>query len=126
MQHLITILDRMTFYKAEGEGSFEDIFSQKVRHLRRGSTVILIMSATNFSLPRLRPTLRYLVISRIKIIVVLIDDRSFLKIWEEQERLHVKAPSMAELKQLLVAEGCTVYTLAKRDKIEQRLGVPNA
>jgi len=126
MQHLITILDRMTFYKAEGEGSFEDIFSQKVRHLRRGSTVILIMSATNFSLPRLRPTLRYLVISRIKIIVVLIDDRSFLKIWEEQERLHVNAPSMAELKQLLVAEGCTVYTLAKRDKIEQRLGVPNA
>ncbi len=126
MQHLITILDRMTFYKAEGEGSFEDIFSQKVRHLRRGSTVILIVSATNFSLARLRPTLRYLVISRIKIIVVLIDDRSFLKIWEEQERLHMKAPSLAELKQLLVAEGCTVYTLAKRDKIEQRLGVPNA
>ncbi len=126
MQHLITILDRMTLYKAEGEGSLEEIFSQKVRHLRRGSTVILIMSATNFSLPKLRPTLRYLVISRIKIIVVLIDDRSFLKIWEEQERLHVKAPSLAELKQLLVAEGCTVYTLAKRDKIEQRLGVPNA
>ncbi len=126
MQHLITILDRMTLYKAEGEGSLEEIFSQKVRHLRRGSTVILIMSATNFSPPRLRPTLRYLVISRIKIIVVLIDDRSFLKIWEEQERLHMKAPSMAELKQLLVAEGCMVYTLAKRDKIEQRLGVPNA
>jgi uncharacterized protein (DUF58 family) len=125
MQHLISILDRMTFYKAEGEGSFEEIFGQKVRHLRRGSTVILIMSATNFSLSRLRPTLRYLVISRIKIIVVLIDDRSFIKIWEEQEHLHASAPSLGELKRLLVAEGCTVYTLAKRDKIEQRLGLPN-
>lgn len=126
LQHLITILDRMTFYKAEGEGSFEEIFSQKVRHLRRGSTVILIMSATNFSVPRLCPTLRYLVVARIKIIVVLIDDRSFLKIWEEQEDLHVKAPSLAELKRLLVAEGCTVYSVAKNDEIEQRLGVPNA
>jgi uncharacterized protein (DUF58 family) len=123
-QHLINILDRMTFFKAEGDRDFAEEFSRRVRFLRSGSSVILLVSATAFALEQMRPAIRYLHGENIKIIVVMVDDRSFVKLWKEQEKQHALALPFDELKRVLWNEGCTVYTIASKEPIEQRLGVP--
>jgi uncharacterized protein (DUF58 family) len=123
-QHLINILDRMTFFRAEGEGNFAAQFARLVHVLRPGSTAVLFVSASPFDLDAIRPAIRHLVFERIKVIIVLIDDRSFLKLWKEQEALHARALPLDELTRALWNEGCTVYTIASKERIEQRLGVP--
>jgi uncharacterized protein (DUF58 family) len=123
-QHLVNILDRMTFFRAEGESDFAAEFARLVRFLRPGSTVILFASATPFDLDKMRPAIRHLLFENIKTVVVLIDDRSFLKLWKEQEALHTRALPLNELTRALWNEGCTVYTIANKEHIDQRLGVP--
>lgn len=121
INHIINILDRLTFFKAKGEGSFEEQFTKSSALCKHGSTVVLIAAATNFTHSNIKDTLRKLIGRNIYVIVILINDRTFIKIWKEQEVTHSKAAPIEEIAKLLILEGCAVYIIGKDDELDKKL-----
>lgn len=119
--HLLTVLDHMTVYRAGGDHDFAEEVRRRIALLARGGTVVWIVSATNFNLERCRPLVEQLAADGTRIIVILIDDRSFLKIYLEQEAMHLEAPQLrttvVELKRL----GCRVVTAGSGDDLRVRM-----
>ncbi len=123
-QHLIMLLDRLTFLRARGEGSFEDALALYAPLLKYGSTAILIADATNIHPQRLSPILRQMTRRHIRVIVILIDDRSFIKVWKDQDFHRRHALPLGVLKRNLFEEGCGLFVIAKDDDISMKLQVP--
>lgn len=119
--HLITILDKLTFYRIGTVGSFEDEFIEKVGYVKRGSTVVLVTCSSNFNLEKILPTLRKLITNRIRVICVIINDRTFIKVWKRQDDLQRDAMPIDELERVLKENGCVVYVLKKNDGIGMEL-----
>jgi hypothetical protein len=67
------------------------------------------------------PILRQCKVRHIHPIVVLIDDKTFLKLRREQEDRQARALPVDEMYVALRREGCDVYIIVNRDKIEQKL-----
>lgn len=120
-QHLITLLDRFTFLRPKGEGMLEDDIAPCLPLLKSGSTVILIVSATNVHEELLLPLLRQLTDKGIKISIILIDDRSFIKVYQDQEEQRKKALPLLILEDMLLRESCALFLLSKGDDIAARL-----
>jgi uncharacterized protein (DUF58 family) len=119
--HLLTVLDRMTLYRASGEHDFADEVRRRIALLPRGGTVVWIVSATNFDLDRCRPLVERLIADPMKVIAILIDDRSFLKLFSEQEVLHVRRPPLRAIVDELKRLGCRVVTAASGDDLRVRM-----
>lgn len=120
-QHLIALLDRFTFLRPKGERMLEDDIAPCLPLLKSGSTVILIVSATNVHPELLLPLLRQLTDKSIKISVILVDDRSFIKVYQDQEEQRKKALPLFILEDILLRESCTLFLLSKGDDIAARL-----
>ena len=119
--HLLTVLDRMTLYRASGEHDFADEVRRRIALLPRGGTVVWIVSATNFDLDRCRPLVERLIADPMKVIAILIDDRSFLKLFSEQEVLHARRPPLRAIVDELKRLGCRVVTAASGDDLRVRM-----
>jgi len=119
--HLLTVLDRMTLYRASGEHDFADEVRRRIALLPRGGTVVWIVSATNFNLERCRPLIERLIADSMKVIAILIDDRSFLKLFSEQEVLHARRPPLRTTADELKRLGCRVVTAASGDDLRVRM-----
>lgn len=119
--HLLTALDHMTVYRATGEHDFADEVRRRIALLTPGSTVVWIVSATNFDLGRCRPLVEQLLGDQMRVIVVLIDDRSFLKLYLEQETMHLEAPQLATTAAELKRFGCRVVTAGSSDDLRVRM-----
>ncbi len=119
--HLLTILDHLTFMKAGGKGDFVREVQDRVSEITRGSTAVLIACASSISREQSSLLLKTFMIRRIRPIVVLIDEETFLKIYREQYRLHVRSLPIHELVEELKSLGCDVYILGNREKVEQKL-----
>jgi uncharacterized protein (DUF58 family) len=119
--HLLTVLDRMTLYRASGRHDFADEVGQRVALLPRGGTVVWIVSSTNFDLARCRPLIERFIADRMKMVVILIDDRSFLKLFSEQEVMHIAAPQLRAMVQELKRLGCRTVTAASGDDLRVRM-----
>jgi len=119
--HLLTVLDRMTLYRASGKHDFVHEVSKRIALLPRGGTVVWIVSATNFDLDRCRPLIERLIADRMKMIVILIDDRSFLKLFLEQEKMHIAAPQLPTIVRELKRLGCRTVTAASGDDLRLRM-----
>lgn len=119
--HLLTVLDRMTLYRALGEPDFTAEIRARIALLSPGGTVVLAATATNFDLERIRAIVERMIDDRMRVIVILVDDRSFLKLYLEQESTHLEAPhlrtSVSELKRM----GCRVITAASGDDLRVRM-----
>ncbi|MBI1293064.1 DUF58 domain-containing protein [bacterium] len=111
--HLLTLLDRLAFLKAEGESGFAAVFRDLSAVLPRGGTTVAIMSATTVSFDELSATVDSLLARRILPIFVLIDDRGFIKLFAEQEMAHVKARSLDETARLLRVMGARVHLIRR-------------
>lgn len=120
-QHLLTILDQLTFLEAGGEGSYIEEVVKHLYRLRRGSTAIFIFCVSSVQLEQFVPILRRCTIKNIHPVTVIIDDKSFIKFWREQERRHASSMSVPEMVSSLLKEGCDVYAVANRDDIKQKL-----
>ncbi|MBN1901478.1 DUF58 domain-containing protein [Candidatus Sumerlaeota bacterium] len=120
-QQLITLLDRFTFLRPKGEGMLEDDIASRLPLLKSGSTVILIVSSTNVHPETLLPLLRQMVDKNIRISIILVDDRTFIKIYKDQEVQHKKALPLFILEDILLRESCSLYFLSKGDDIAGRL-----
>jgi uncharacterized protein (DUF58 family) len=123
-QHLITILDRLTLLRPRGDGHFEDEMEEVMPHLKSGSTAILIAAASNIHTEKISPIIRQLMNRRIKIMIILVDDRSFIKFWKDQEEHMKRATPIAELKEVLSREGCSLFLVAKGDDVALKLQMP--
>lgn len=125
MPHLLTILDQLTFIQAGGEGSFTQEVKKHIHKVRRGSTAILLACASSILPEEILPILRQFAVRNVRTILVLIDDKTFIKLWQEQEQRHLLTPPAGELVSLLRQEGCDVYLIACREKLEQKLITPS-
>jgi uncharacterized protein (DUF58 family) len=120
-QHLITLLDRFTFLRPKGERMLEDDLAPCLPLLKAGSTAILFVSAANVHPEHLLPLLRQLTDKNIKISIVLVDDRTFLKVYYDQEEQRKKALPLFILEDILLRESCSLFLLSKGDDIAERL-----
>jgi len=118
MQHLLTILDRLTFLRVEGNRLFAEELAALRPFFRRGSTVVLVFSATTLDLEHLAPLLENLLEERIKVIVALIDDRTFPKLYREQEQTHLAAAKIEEAVTHLRLLGARVHVLRRHPRPE--------
>lgn len=126
-EQMTAILDLLAVVRAEGGGSFAAGFEQRVLPtLRRGATLVLVVSAAAFEAGRMVPLLRALALDGVKPVAVVLDDRSFLALFREQERLHREAPDLADLVGQLRAVGVEVYSVAAREEVRRRLEVPTS
>ncbi len=121
MPHLLTVLDRMTLYRASGDHTFSDEVGRRIALLPPGGTVAWVVAATNFNLERCRPLIESLIGDRMKLLAVLIDDRSFLKLFFEQEMMHLEAPQLREIAAELKRLGCRVITAASGEDLRVRM-----
>ena len=94
---------------------------RRLGRIRRGATAVFIVTATRVDPEGMESLLRHLWLEGRKTIVVLIDDRTFLKIWGEQDRQQTEALPLRDLAQRFALVGAQVYRIAKDDDPRQRL-----
>lgn len=119
MRHLLTVLDRLTFLRPEGERAFAEEVARLRPTFRRGSTVVLVFSATTLQLDVLAPLLENLAWEQIKVVVALIDDRTFIKLYREQERTHRDAARLEEAVTRLRLLGVRAHVLRRDPRPEE-------
>ncbi|MCX7013663.1 MAG: DUF58 domain-containing protein [Candidatus Sumerlaeota bacterium] len=115
------ILDGLTLARVGGEGRFHEEAVRRLGRIRRGATAVFIVTATRVDPEGMESLLRHLWLEGRKTIVVLVDDRTFLKIWGEQERQQTEAPALRDLARRFALVGARVYRIAKDDDPRQRL-----
>lgn len=121
MSHLLSLLDRLTFLKAEGDSGFLAVAADLAGFLPRGSTAVLIQGATTIDSDAARRLVGRLAVRRILPIFVVIDDRAFIKIFREQEDSHAQALPLEETVTLLQLAGARVHLVGKDRSMEQAL-----
>lgn len=119
--HLLTILDRLAFAKPQGDSGFAAVVGDFSRMLRRGSTAVLIVGATTVDLDTFIPPLSLMLDRHVLPIVVLIDDRAFIKIYREQEDRHHSALPLDDVAQRLTLLGARVHVIRRAKSMEQAL-----
>ncbi|MBN1475783.1 DUF58 domain-containing protein [Candidatus Sumerlaeota bacterium] len=119
--HLHTLLDELTLVRADGEGTYAGAFGQVLPTLRRGATLVPVLSAAAFDVRAMEPTLRALALDGVKIVAVVIDDRSFPALYPSQFDLHREAADLGEVLRRLRSLGASVFTIAGQEDVHQRL-----
>jgi uncharacterized protein (DUF58 family) len=112
-RHLLMVLDSLALLKVEGESRFHGALLEHSTNLRRGSTVVVLQSATTVDVAAVQQILQRLAHRRIHVQFVLVDDREFVKLYREQEDRHFKAPSIAVISASLLELGAEVSIIRK-------------
>lgn len=112
-RHLLMVLDALALLKADGESRFDAAVADHVGTLAPGGTLVMIRSATTINLEHVRYLIALARWRRLLPLVVLVDDRAFIKLFHEQESRHVKAASVVELVRQLALEGARVHVVTK-------------
>jgi uncharacterized protein (DUF58 family) len=119
--HLLSILDRLALLKAQGDSAFPVRVADLVPTLQRGSTAVLIMGATTVDVDQFAPLISLMIDRRILPVIVLIDDRGFIKIFREQEDRHYKAQPLEAVVSQLTLAGARVHVVRRAKSMEQAL-----
>lgn len=123
-RHLTSILDLLTLLRADGRGDAVDDFERVVPTLRRGATLVMIISAAAFDADRMIPQVQSLTLEGVRVVAVVIDDRSLMKISKDQEVLHREALDLDDVLLQLREAGALLFTTAAREEIRERLETP--
>ncbi len=117
--HLMTILDALAKLSASGETPIEDALLQTVPLANGGSTLVIIFNSVNLDLVKYINALTILRAKGVRIIAVLIDDNTFLDLWEGTERKKVDATFIPDILKLLMTQGVTAYLARRGDDLSQ-------
>ncbi|MBX3729624.1 MAG: DUF58 domain-containing protein [Candidatus Sumerlaeia bacterium] len=120
-RHLLMLLDHLALLKPRGEVAFLDEVRRYVPHLTPGGTVILVVSASTVDPQALLPTIAAMRWRRLLPIVVLIDDRAFIKLYEEQEMRHIEAMGLEDLARTFILQGARVHIVTRARSQRQAL-----
>ncbi len=116
-RHLQYLMEWLALRMPRGKGDLAGVLNQHLSLLRRGSTLVCILSSTNTQLATLVPVLHALRRKQVLVVAVIVEDRSYLKLREEQCALfELSAPTDALVRTLRDA-GAKVYLLARGDDI---------
>ena len=121
--HLYHILKQMALWKPQGETDFIEQANRQFYQVRPGSTMVWIVSVSVFDPNWLEQTLPRFLLDGVKIILILIDDRTFLKIYGEQDTFHHHGFQTEELIERFKNLGCTVYTMGREDDLVHQLSM---
>ncbi len=123
-EQVTSVLDLLTLVRPDGTSDYAEGFERMIPTLRRGATLVLIVAAAAFDWPRMEPRLRSLIQDDVRLVAVIVDDRSFLPIFREQDRLLREAPDFESLPLHLREIGARVFTVALREDVRRRLQTP--
>lgn len=121
--HLLQILDWLALLRTEGSGSFEEVLAAEARSVRRGATAVLVLSSVHMKLAELVGAVRGFQFYGVRVIAVVIEDRSFFKLRTEQEHAFANAPAQDRIIATLRAAGCTVYTVVNQEDLVEALTI---
>jgi hypothetical protein len=96
---------------------------EDARTAARGSTAVLVMSSVHVDPGRAEEAVRLLALRRVRAIAVIVDDRSFVKLRQEQERAFQQAPPLYSLVARLKDAGCTTHTVHSRQDIARQMRI---
>lgn len=113
--HLLMILDRLSFAKAEHDSHFQDNLILQIPYLRRGGTAVLIQSITTIEHESMDQIVGAMQLRQIMPIMIGVDDRAFIKLYREQEEKHGTALSVEDMIKELVVRGLRMHVVS-RDK----------
>ena len=119
--HLLALLDRLAFVKPMGDSGFAAVVRDLAKGLPRGSTAVLVMGATTIDFDALAPGIALLIDRRILPVVVAIDDRAFIKIFQEQEERHYRALPLEDIVNLLRLMGARVHVVRRAKSMGEAL-----
>jgi len=122
--HLARILHELAHVRADGETPFARVLRETAPLLDPGATAVPIFTSLDVDLAEYADILALYRAHRVRVVAVLIDDGTFLKLYEEQEAREREAPTVPAAVAALLAEGATVYTVARQDDISTRLDLP--
>lgn len=117
--HLMTILDELAKLSASGETPLEDVLLQAVPILNGGSTLVIIFNSVRLDLVKYVNAITILRAKGVQILAVLIDDNTFLDLWEGADRKKVDATFIPDVLKLLMAQGVTAYLVRRGDELPQ-------
>ncbi len=121
VSHLLAILDRLAFVKPEGDTAFVQTVTDMAREIPRGSTAVLLMGATTIDLDPTAVLIQHFIDRRILPVMILIDDRAFIKIFREQEDRHFEALSLDEIATKLKMMGAQVHVVGRASSMTEAL-----
>jgi uncharacterized protein (DUF58 family) len=119
--HLLTLLDRLAFVRADGDRSLGAELIPMVPTLPRGSTLVALQSATAVRVEEWMQGLAIASARRIRVILVLVDDRGFLKLFREQEIQHFRSAPLEEVSEVLRLQGAVVRIIRRGKNVPQAL-----
>ncbi len=119
--HLLTILDRLAVLRPAGPSAFPVVAGDLTPHLRPGSTAVMIQGATTVNMEETERLTNHLLSRAIKPVFVLVDDRSFIKLFRDQEERHAEALTLDEIMRHLQLMGARVHVLERGGDIGRQL-----
>lgn len=112
-KHLQYLLEWLAMLEPRGRGEIENVLVAEFSHLRRGSTLALVLSSTNIKLDKLCAIVRALSLRQIKVLAAIIEDRSYYKLRPEQVAVFEQATPLEDIEESLRLSRCSVYTLKR-------------
>ena len=122
--HLLSILRALTQVQPDGPDPLSKVLPRWIPLVEPASTVILIFNSVTVDLKGYIEAFTLLKARQVRLIVVLVDDNTFLNLWESSQAKKVHALFIPDIIKLLVGMGVTVYTLAQGDDLGERFEKP--
>jgi uncharacterized protein (DUF58 family) len=119
--HLRTLMQWLAMRAPRGSGDIADVIAERLVQLHRGATLVLVLSSTNVQLESLLPAVAAARRRGVMTLALIVEDRSYYKLWEEQRELFQNAPSLELVEAALRQAGCRVYVLARDSDVVETL-----
>jgi uncharacterized protein (DUF58 family) len=122
--HLARIFEALAVARGDGETPIADVLRETAPDLARGATAVAVLTSLDLDLRDYAEVLTLFQARGVRFVAVLIDARTFLKVFDEQSAVERAAPERREVVQALLGLGATVYEVARGDDIGARFLEP--
>jgi uncharacterized protein (DUF58 family) len=122
--HLARLMEILAVARADGETPLAHVLRETAPELTRGATAVIVFASLEVDLREHAEVLAGFRARGVRVVAVLIDSRTFLKLFELQAAVERAAPELREVAAALVAEGATVYHVARGDDLAAKFAAP--
>jgi uncharacterized protein (DUF58 family) len=123
---LARILESLARVRPDGEVPFDVALRELAPEISPGATVVAVIADLQIGVDRAIAAVAHLRARGAAIVAVLLDDASFLKIFDEQARRPHETVRLTAAADALLADGATVYTVGQGDDLAESFARPYA
>jgi uncharacterized protein (DUF58 family) len=123
---LARVLESLARVRPDGDVPFDVALREHAPEVSPGSTVVAVIADLQIGVDRAIAAVAHLRARGASIVAVLLDDASFLKIFDEQARRPQETVRLTAAADALLADGATVYTVAQGDDLSESFARPYA